>query len=159
MPTQDSERAVVLSRGERLLGEFVQKAACETSVVASFAKRQHLFELEERLLERMRNAEGYPNTGYNGFAEAIARCLVLYADAPERYARLIRGVCNNELEMFLDSFEGIWRLDLLAAGLADDHDYVFNEQTWTVEIQGPETQHVEGLNPAKFLTLTVAAGK
>jgi hypothetical protein len=55
------------------------------------------------------------------------------------------------------AFEGIRRFDVLVSGLADDHDYVFNEHTLTIEVQGPGSQHALGLTPVRFLALVVAA--
>jgi hypothetical protein len=153
------DRAAALIRARTLLAGFLEQGAQDMTVMANFSRQQHLAELGRRLLERMESAEGYPNKAYNGLAEAIARCLALYADAPDRYAQLIRGICDDDMDVFLDAFSGIWRLDTLVSGLADDHDYVFNEQTMTIEIAGPENRHALGLTPVRFLALVVAAEK
>jgi hypothetical protein len=152
-PDKDS----VVLRGEKLLTGFMEQAALDMAVLADFGKQQHLTELGQRLRKRMQSEEGYPNKAYNGLGEAVARCIALYADSPDRYAWLVRGICNDELEIFLDAFEGIRRFDVLVSGLADDHDYVFNEHTLTIEVQGPGSQHALGLTPVRFLALVVAA--
>jgi len=134
-------------RGAALLSSFVTKAALEPDVLSSFDTQMHLRELGESLRSCMESAEGYPNANFNGLAESVARCLVLYEEKPDVYAQIVRGVCSSDSEMFLDTFEGLRLLNTLQRGLADDHDYSFNAGTGTIERVSEDTAG-DGLYPA-----------
>jgi hypothetical protein len=149
----------LFSRAKALLLDFVEQASQDISVVSNYANLCHLRELAVQLQQRMEATDKYPNKAYNGLAEAVARCLVLYADAPDRYASLVEGICSDEMDVFLDDWRGLATLERLVHGLSDDHGYVFNENTMTIEYENAGNRHAQGLCPAKFLVLTVAACK
>lgn len=155
----DISGEALFSRAKALLQSFVEQARQDLSVVSSYANQRHLQELAARLEQRLDATETYPNKAYNGLAEAVARCLVLYEDAPDRYALLVRGISRNDMDIFLDDWRGLATLEWLLHGLSDDHSFVFNEQTQSIELENKTNGHARGLTPAKFLVLTRAACK
>jgi hypothetical protein len=140
------------AEAQRLLDAFVARAALETNVLANFAMQGDLKRVRDRLLKRMHAAEGYPNPGFNGLAEAVARCLVLYDRKPDVYAQLVAGICVDE-ELFLETCEGLSRFECMVAALSDDHGYTYNNELRTIEAHSGvyPSATLEALNPSRFL--------
>lgn len=140
-------------RGLALLSSFVARAGLEQDVLASYPRQLHLKELEQSLRSSMEEIEeGYKNAKFNGLAESVARCFLLYEETPDLYARLVRGLCSSDSEMFLDTFQGLLLLNTLQRGLADDHDYSFNARKGTIE-RSSEEPAGKGLCPALLLDI------
>lgn len=145
----------LLVQAEQRLVEYVRRAGLEMNVLANYDTQKHLAELAGALLERLRASERYPNRPFRGLAEALARCIVLYEQRPDEYARLVQGVSVCAEDLFLDSFEGLCTLETVLRGLSDDHDYVFNPLTSSIEVQNAATGHLSLLAPAKLLEILV----
>jgi len=139
-------------RAEALLSEYVRRAALEMDVISSFERQRELRQLHESLLSRLRDPEGFPNEAFNGLAESLARCIVLYECNPDAYARLVAGAVREEAR-FVDSIDGLRALDQLVRALADDHDYVFNSATACIEVRPNPAAGLPALTPAKLLTI------
>lgn len=138
--------------GSELLNQCAEKSRLESNVVSNYRKRGRLEEIVKELECYVKKPEGHANIEYNGLGEAVARCFILYEKVPDAYAKLVGGICREEVEGFLDCFEGLSRLCQLCNGLSDDHDYVFNQHSSTIEIVSTTTAF-HGLTPALFLQI------
>lgn len=147
MPAYPDARSYAAS----LLSLYLLRASMEPDVQASYEKQKHLKELGLRLVDRMNAPEDYPNKSYNGLAEAVTLSIILYDYYPDAYAQMMSGIAQGEMEVFLDSFEGMRRFDMMIHGLADDHDYVFSHTRNRIENSGPENRGEHGVYPAAFL--------
>jgi hypothetical protein len=147
---------VVFASAGKLLDTYAAQAALEQNVTADFETQKNLRDTAAAILSRMQNAEGYPNPRYNGLAEALARALVLYASEPQRYMQMMQGICDDEMQGFLESYEGLLRLETFASAISDDHEYVFNGRTATIEHSSVTNAHAVWLTPSRFLVLVKA---
>lgn len=147
----------IKEQARHYLERCVAGAAIEMEVMANHDNQLWLQELRQDLAARIDHPENYPNKRFNGLAEATARCLLLYRDAPDAYANLIAGVAGSDTDMFLDTLGGLATLSRLIHSLADDHDYVYNPRSGAVEQQSAATDREPGLVPTRFLAVVKTA--
>lgn len=147
IPAQPDARSYTTS----LLSLYGLRASLEPDVQASYQKQKYLKTVQERLVAQMNAPEGYPNKNYNGLAEAIALSIILYDYYPNAYAEMVTAIAPGDMDVFLDSYDGLHRFSVLINGLADDHDYVFSQVRNRIERSGPENHGERGLCPAEFL--------
>jgi hypothetical protein len=139
-----------------LLLAYAEMAKLEQNVMADFALQRDLKAVVESLIHRLNGPATYPNKAFNSQPEALARCILLEEQHPDAYAQLVRGICHSEAEWFLQTYEGLSRLDTLVRGLGDDHDYIYSPTTATIAV-GDATGESYYLTPVRFLSLVKAS--
>ncbi|KWT95545.1 MULTISPECIES: hypothetical protein [unclassified Variovorax] len=141
-----------VARALLLLKKNAAAAMLEMNVMADYELQKDLKAVTESLAHRLIGPATYPNAAFNDQPEALARCFLLEDEQPDAYAHLVRGICAEESEGFLQCYEGLKRLDVLVCGLGDDHDYAYNPEQGTIEVDA-RTPTAYYLTPARFLTL------